>query len=261
MLRMGAAAALAAGVWPGWLRAGDGPETEDFTFVAVNDLHYMDERCGKWLEGAFKQMTGHEGVEFCLLVGDLVEDGRVDQLHAVKDVIKGSGLETHIVIGNHDYAAGMDRGAYEKAFPDTLNYRFEHKGWQFVGLDTTQGRRAKDTIIVKETMDWVAAELPKLDRKRPTIMFTHFPLGFLLPYTPKNRADLLEAFGDYNLQAVFNGHFHSTTLRHSGHATLTTNRCCSFRKANHDGSKEKGYFLCKAKAGEVTREFVEVKVG
>src|SRR5205814_226226 len=88
MLRMGAAAALAAGVWPGRLCAGDVPETEDFTFVAVNDLHYMNEGCGKWLEGAFKQMKGHEGVEFCLLVGDLVEDGRVDQLGAVKDVIQ-----------------------------------------------------------------------------------------------------------------------------------------------------------------------------
>ena len=43
-----------------------------------------------------------------------------------------------------------------------------------------------------------------------------------------------------------------------GEVTLTTNRCCSFHVKNHDGTKEKGYFVCQAKAGKVERQFVEV---
>jgi hypothetical protein len=41
---------------------------------------------------------------------------------------------------------------------------------------------------------------------------------------------------------------------------LTTNRCCSNSRNNHDGSPEKGYFLCHAKGGKVSHRFVEVKV-
>jgi hypothetical protein len=42
---------------------------------------------------------------------------------------------------------------------------------------------------------------------------------------------------------------------------LTTNRCCAISRDNHDGTKEKGYFLCTASAGSIQREFVEVKTG
>ena len=45
----------------------------------------------------------------------------------------------------------------------------------------------------------------------------------------------------------------------SGETILTTNKCCAFARGNHDGTKEKGYFLCKAKDGKIERTFVEVK--
>jgi hypothetical protein len=40
---------LAAGLWPGALSAGD-PDTGSFQFVAVNDLHYLNEKCGPWFQ-------------------------------------------------------------------------------------------------------------------------------------------------------------------------------------------------------------------
>ena len=40
-----------------------------------------------------------------------------------------------------------------------------------------------------------------------------------------------------------------------------TNRCCSFARNNHDGSKEKGFFVVDAKDGKLARTFVEVKAG
>ena len=36
---------------------------------------------------------------------------------------------------------------------------------------------------------------------------------------------------------------------------LTTNRCCAFSVGNHDGTKEKGYFLVKVADGALKREF------
>ena len=74
---------------------------------------------------------------------------------------------------------------------------------------------------------------------------------------PLNADALLERFKPFNLQAVFSGHFHGFTERQVGDAILTTNRCCSAWRANHDFSKEKGWFSCLARNGRITREFVQ----
>ena len=69
----------------------------------------------------------------------------------------------------------------------------------------------------------------------------------------------VDCFRDHNLRAVFGGHFHGYTERKLGAVTLTTDKCCSLRHPNHDGTKEKGYFLCHARDGKIERKFVEVK--
>ena len=82
-------------------------------------------------------------------------------------------------------------------------------------------------------------------------------LGPLVVYRATNAEAVLERFKEHALVAVFNGHYHAKTERMLGQTTLTTNRCCSFSRKNHDNSKEKGYFLCEARDGKVTRQFVE----
>jgi hypothetical protein len=106
---------------------------------------------------------------------------------------------------------------------------------------------------------WLDDTLPKLDHGTPTIVFTHFPLGALVPMRPLNADTVLERFTEFNLVAVFDGHFHGFTERKSGRTVLTTNKCCAISRANHDGTKEKGYFLCTADEGRIRREFIEVK--
>jgi hypothetical protein len=291
MLRLGAGAGalLAAGLWPGWAGAADAPQGEDFTFLCVNDLHYFDKNCDRFFQKMVEQMNATGGEDksagaaaadrkegdkekaakpakpdLCLIVGDLAEDGTPAQLGAIRDHLKGLSMPTHIVVGNHDYlnpGPAGDRRAFEELFPRQINYTFEHRGWQVVALDTTEGRLATNTTVPRETLTWLGDNLPKLDKKRPTVLFTHFPLGFFMPARPKNADEVLQPFMDFNLQAVFNGHFHAFTERTRWHATLTTDKCCSFHHANHDGSKEKGYFVCRAKGGKIERTFVEVKVG
>jgi 3',5'-cyclic AMP phosphodiesterase CpdA len=258
LLRLSARTLLAAGLWPGAVGAEDRAGAEDFSFLVVNDTHWKDWQGGDWFAGLAKQLKGHaEKPELLLLAGDLSEDGKPEQLSPMRDFCKGLGLPVHVVIGNHDFLKPNARKPYEDLFPDRLNYRFEHRGWQFVAFDSTEGPRYKDTLIQPETLKWLDDTLPKLDRKRPLIVVTHFPLGPGVKMAPGNAADVLERFKGHNLRAVFSGHFHSSTERQVGDVVLTTNWCCSFASANHDGHKGKGYFLCRARAGTVTRTFVE----
>jgi len=287
--RLSASSLLALGLWPGVLRAGDGNDSGSFRFVVLNDLHYLGPECGRWLEKVTRQIKGHEGVELCLVAGDLTEYGRLEDFAAVRDIFGGLGIPLHVVVGNHDYLAEKlpspppvkpspqalapkdernqppanpgkyDRRAYDQFFPRRVNYYFKHRGWQFVGLDTTQGLPYDKTQIQPETLQWVDDNLPRLSKTLPTVLFTHFPLGANVRYRPANAEELLARFQPCNLQAVFCGHWHGFTERQLGRATLTTNRCCALKRGNHDGTKEKGYFLCAAASGQITREFCRVE--
>ncbi len=262
MLGLSAGTLLAAGLWPGALRADGTGGSGEFHFVVVNDLHYLNQRCGQWVEAVVRQMKRQpEGIEFCLLAGDLTEHGKPEQMAPVRDLLKGLGKPTYVVVGNHDHLTPDDRTAYEECFPKRINFQFEHNGWQFLGLNTTQGRSAYGTKVPAQTLSWLDETLPKLDKRRPTIVFTHFPLGPHVITRPENADQLLARFKEHNLQAVFSGHYHAFTERQVRKVTLTTNRCCSFTRQNHDGSKEKGYFLCHAKDGSVQRTFVQVPSG
>jgi hypothetical protein len=91
------------------------------------------------------------------------------------------------VVGNHDYLSATNRSAYEQIFPEQINYSFTHRGLQIIGLDSSEGNKANETRISDTTLGWLDQNIPKLEPRRPTILFTHFPLGesvFARPSTP-----------------------------------------------------------------------------
>jgi 3',5'-cyclic AMP phosphodiesterase CpdA len=165
-----------------------------------------------------------------MFAGDLAENGSRPQLGPVKDLFQGSRIPYHVVIGNHDYRTQTDRTIYDDLYPRQLNYTFEHQGWQFVGLDTSDGIRYQNTSISADTLRWLEDTLPRLNRQRPLVVFTHFPMGPTVTYRPRNAEELLGKFRDFNLQAVFCGHFHGLTERTLGNTVLTTNRCCAISR-------------------------------
>jgi Icc-related predicted phosphoesterase len=258
--KMSAASLLTAGLWPGRLRAAEnGQGAGNWTFLAVNDLHYYSAECTPWFEkviAAMKLSAPH--AEFCLLGGDLANDGEQGQLASVRDLFKTFGAPVYSVPGNHDYLNDDDRTAYDALYPGQLNQTFEHRGWQFVGLDTTDGLHFHDTAIHDSTFAWLRDNLPKLDRAKPTIIFTHFPLGEKVTNRPSNADPLLQMFIDFNLQAALSGHWHGFTEKTWRDAILTTDRCCSRVQNNHDGTSEKGWFVCQVQEGKLSRQFVEI---
>lgn len=261
MMRCSAAALLAADFWPGRAFAADAA-TEAFDFIVINDLHYMTPACGAWLEKVVASMKAQKAKpEFCFINGDVTDKGSpAASFAAVRDVFKGLGVPVHTVPGNHDYVKGKDRRPYEEIFAGRTNYVVQHKGWQIVALDSTEGTLSL-VEIQKPTLDFVDANLPKLDKDKPTLLITHFPLGPGVNMRAKNADALLDRFKGHNLAAVFNGHYHASTSTTLRDIPIRTNKCCSLKKGNHDNTKEKGYFVVTAKDGKVTPTFVEVPQG
>jgi hypothetical protein len=204
--RVGAGALFATAFGAGCLslQAKTG-EPGAFRFIVVNDTHCMSPECGPWLERAVRQMR-LEAPDFCLHCGDLTEHGGPENLTMVRDIFRRLGATTYPVPGNHDHIAQQDRSPYEDRFPRRTNYWFEHRGWQFLGLDTTEGQRYEKTSIQPATFGWLDRTLPRLDRRKPTVIFTHFPLGEAVKMRPSNADAVLARFAAFNLRGVFCGH-------------------------------------------------------
>ena len=258
MLRLSAGALLSMGLWPGALRAQGKSDSGQFHFAAINDIHFINEKCAAFLERVLQKIKSGPKPDFCLLAGDLSHHGSEEELGAVKEIFSRLGIPFYAVPGNHDYITQDDRSGYDTVFANRLNYSFDHKGWQFVAFDSTEGLRADKTSIHEHAVRFLTGTSKKVSKTQPLIVFTHFPLGETVKMRPENAEDVLEMFEQHNLQATFGGHFHGFTQRSFEHATLVTNRCCSFSQPNHDGTTDKGFFLCEAKDGHVTRSFVEV---
>ncbi|MCX8155010.1 MAG: metallophosphoesterase [Verrucomicrobiae bacterium] len=250
---------LAARFWPASAVARETEAPGTFTFAVLNDLHYLSPDCGKFLRGALAQVGAHRP-ELCLVLGDLVETGRREDLAAVRRLLDESRLRYYTVIGNHDYTPADSPRYYKYFFPRRWNYTFTFKGWQFLGLDTSEGLKYENTRISTETLRWVEHTVPRLSPTAPTIVFTHFPLGPGVRYRPLNADELLDKLAGLNLKAVFCGHFHGYTRKAVLQTVAYTNRCCALKRNNHDRSREKGFFICEAAAGEVQVRFVEVPV-
>ena len=258
MLGLSAGTLLSLGLWPGALRAQGKAEAGNFNFVVINDTHYQSEKCAAFLERVLERIKSGPQPEFCLLVGDLSQHGTERELQPVKEIFAKIGAPIHALPGNHDYITQTDRSDYDKMFPNALNYAFTHKGWQFLGFDSTEGLRWENTTIHEPAMQFLGETLPKISKIQPTVAFTHFPLGENVNYRPRNAETVLQLFKEHNLQAVFGGHYHGYTERNYQHGFVVTNRCCAFSVANHDKTKEKGYFACEAKDGAIQRKFVEI---
>ena len=256
--RMSAGALFALGLWPGALRAAEGGGGRNFRFIVVNDTHCQSDECGDYLSALARRMK-EEKPEFVLHAGDVTDKGEKKYCGLIKEAFGGISCPWYPVIGNHDYLTQTDRKDYTEAFPERINYHLAENGWQFVGLDSSDGLRYEKTEIQPATFEWLKDSLPRLDKKKPTVVFTHFPMGDGVKYRPANTDALLERFLDFNLQAVFCGHYHSFTEKLAKAVSITTNKCCSLKRGNHDGTKEKGFFVCEAREGKLTRTFVEFK--
>lgn len=252
-------AAMAATLWPGRMFADEAKgENGAFDFVQVNDLHFTDPKlCPPWFEKAFAAMRASApGAEFVLASGDLTSNNTEVEFGGLKELWPHLGVPVHVVPGNHDVTAAGDRSLFSTHYPGRRNYVVEHRGWQIFCLDSIQNRAAEKTTIPQDSLDWIADAVKKHDPKKPTIISTHFPMGIANYRRPKNADAFLAPFKNFNVQHIFNGHWHGYSEMEVNGATCTTDRCCSRYRSNHDGSRKKGWFVCRASQGRVTRRFV-----
>ena len=156
----------------------------------------------------------HSDADYCLLSGDLAEDGDSDSYQAINDITAGLPMPVLSVPGNHDNRNLMRQ--YFK-YPENIDDEFiqfsvTKRGFRVIALDTLHDGHAEGLICDKR-LGWLEHELAG-DRQTPTIVFCHHhPAELHLPMQDNelllNGDALLGLLCDApNVRHLFFGHVH-----------------------------------------------------
>ncbi len=156
---------------------------KSFTFAVYGDPRPGDTQTSRGHKEVIAQVMDHEPA-FCLVLGDMVDDGNKEELwedffQIESDLLRRSAV--YAVMGDNDYANG--RGLCAKYFPKFAKgyYRFEWGGVQFFALRAwdTYGRQRREEIDSgSEQVQWLESELAreKVQKAPFRVVFLHDPV-------------------------------------------------------------------------------------
>lgn len=203
------------------------PAQDDFFFVQMSDTHWgfnnpvVNPEAGTTLQKAVAAVNAlARQPDFIIFTGDLthttddeqVRRKRLGEFREIVGALKAKNVR--FIPGEHD--AGLDNGkAYQEFFGET-HYAFEHKGVHFIVLDNVS---SPGSTIGDSQLQWFAAELDKIDKKAPLVIFTHRPLFDLAPdwdWHTRDGAKALEMLKPFANVTVFYGHIHQENHHEAG---------------------------------------------
>lgn len=199
---------------------------EDFFFLQLSDTHW-----------GYKGVSNPEGdvtlkkavatinasaqkPDFVVFTGDLTHTTddpavRRARMTEFKQIVSGINAPVlRFLPGEHD--ASPDRGeAYREIFGE-LHGSFDHKGVHFVMLDNVS-----DPALAfgDAQLEWLRADLERIDRSAPVVVFTHRPLFDLYPaweWTTKDGQKAIELLSTRENVTVFYGHIHQEHHHETG---------------------------------------------
>ena len=210
----------------------ESPKADSFRFAFLTDIHLnnKDNNCFEGLNKAIltvKSMqsdfilTGGDNVDIDVLGKDAQTAHELFARYA--DSIATADIEFYPTMGNHDRFWGVDEsdslyneGLFEHYIHESY-YSFDHKGWHFIVLNSTQTCDEK-YCVGEEQKNWLVEDLKLVDNNTPIIVSAHVP--FLSVYYPalegrytdtdtfSNFKEIWDMFEGKNLKLVLQGHQH-----------------------------------------------------
>ena len=209
-----------------------------FSFMQISDSHIgFSNAPNTDVPGTLRQaidlvvkQKGDAGL--MIHTGDVSQLSRATQFDTAEQIIKGAGLETHYVPGEHDVLEDDGKPFFErftKGGPKGY-YSFDQEGVHFVGLNNVQDLKAGGLgSLGAEQLDWLRKDLEQRSASQPIVVFAHVPLWTVSQEWGWGTDDgaqavaLLRRFGSVT---VLNGHIHQVMQKVEGtvafHTALST---------------------------------------
>jgi 3',5'-cyclic AMP phosphodiesterase CpdA len=178
------------------------------------DTHDRVERCladiARW----------HGDAEFCVMTGDLTNDGDRQAYAWLAERLEDFPLKTFLMVGNHD-----EREGFTKVFPgqerDENGFvQSAHKTDQgvFLFLDTLKGPVSEGEYCAARR-DWLAQQLNAAASDPVWIFMHHPPFDVGVAYMDRIKLEEPEAFAEVlshhgDIRHIFFGHVHRAAFVH-----------------------------------------------
>ena len=227
-----AGAGIAGVVFASGLRQASAAEKavkeNDFFFLQMSDTHWgfsgpaVNPDAAVTLEKAVATVNGLERPpDFIVFTGDLTHttddsQERRTRLAQFRDIVSKLKVKNvRFMPGEHD--ASLDQGeAYREFFGET-HYTFDHKGVHFIALDNV----SDPTGSIGDTqLQWLRADLARLDHEQSIVVLTHRPLFDLYPqwdWATRDGAEAIKLLLPYEYVTVFYGHIHQENHHQTEH--------------------------------------------
>jgi len=219
--------AVLASALAGCAHLAGGDAAKDFFFVQLSDTHWGFQGApNPEAKNTLRQAVASVNAlpvppAFVVFTGDLTHttDDPVERRRRLAE-FKGIVAELKVpqvrfMPGEHD--AALDRGAAYQELFGAMHYSFDHGGVHFIALDNVSDPGAR---IGDEQLQWLRADLARLDRAAPVVVLTHRPLFDLAPkwdWSTRDGAQAMELLMPLSHVTVFYGHIHQEHHQMTGH--------------------------------------------
>ena len=217
-----------AGAIDDFFKKANGEAPTSFTFAQFSDPHVgfqgpPDPLGTKAFESAVELLNkSSQHPDFVLFTGDLTHDAESRDVHAqrmqlfksIAGRIKTSTI--HTVPGEND--AALDGGVLYREHFGESHYSFDHKGVHFVALDNVSRGRPE---VGPDQIAWLKADLARLPKTAPIVVFTHRPLFDLKPeweWFTADGDDVMNLLAPYANVTVLYGHIHRHHVQQNSNA-------------------------------------------
>ncbi len=172
------------------------PAGETFTFGVIGDAEH-----GRfWWERVFSpekaaflnqwRALQSSDADFAFQLGDFVSEGTAENYREHAALVEKEATKPLLrCIGNHDRArpnGDADKNLYDAVF-GARDYYFDHGGWRFVSLDSS------DRKVTGAQLAWLKAALAV---PGPKVIFTHVPPDYIKSIQPLKEVGELETEDD-----------------------------------------------------------------
>ena len=210
------------------------PASGGFTFMQISDSHIgfshpPNTDVTGTLREAVERVNQLKGNSSLLIhTGDVSHLSRAGQFDTAEQIIRGTGLDTHFVPGEHDVLDQDGKTFFERFTKgaDKGYYSFDQHGVHFVGLNNVQNLKAGGLgNLGQEQLEWLEKDLRPRPSSQPIILFAHVPLWLVYKQWGWGTADGAQALSYLRRFAsvtVLNGHIHQVMQKVEGHVAFHT---------------------------------------
>jgi hypothetical protein len=212
----------------------------DLTFVQISDSHIGFAKApntdtAATLKEAVDSVAAIKGNASLLIhTGDVSQLSRPAQFDTAEQIVKGAGLDTHYVPGEHDVLDDDGKSFFERFTNGAARgyYSFDQQGVHFVGLNNVQDLKSGGLgNLGGDQLEWLKNDLSGRSASQPIVVFAHIPLWTVYQdwgWGTDDGTQALSYLKRFGSVTVLNGHIHQVMQKVEGNIAFHTARSTAF---------------------------------